>query len=139
MEEYQNNPTDDLEPTGDELVEDEVAAPTEEGLTPEVLEGEAPEDTGEAPGDEAPEDQEPEDDEAPDDDEALVGEAAVEQEVDPELLALADWYVVHSYSGYENKVQRNLEQRTEESLRGKTCTQESGDRRQIREPDRALL
>lgn len=134
MEEYQNNPTDDLEPTGDELVEDEVAAPTEEGLTPEVLEGEAPEDTGEAPegageasedtgelpedtgeapGDEAPEDQEPEDDEAPDDDEALVGEAAVEQEVDPELLALADWYVVHSYSGYENKVQRNLEQRTE--------------------------
>jgi len=31
----------------------------------------------------------------------------------PELLEQARWYVIHSYSGYENKVQRNLEQRIE--------------------------
>ena len=29
----------------------------------------------------------------------------------PELEASSDWYVIHSYSGYENKVKKNLESR----------------------------
>ena len=55
-------------------------------------------------------------------DEAVVDEAvaevAVEEDVDPteELRsalkrAAGDWYVVHSYAGYENKVKTNLETR----------------------------
>lgn len=34
----------------------------------------------------------------------------VEQEA---VLGLREWYVVHTYSGYENKVKKNLEQRIE--------------------------
>jgi transcriptional antiterminator NusG len=57
--------------------------------------------------------------------EAVVVETAAEeiagQESDPEPQAPADmeeedgraWYVVHCYSGYENKVRHNLEQRIE--------------------------
>ena len=47
-------------------------------------------------------------------------EAAEEAEVDPvqqfkiELRAMpGDWYVVHSYAGYENRVRTNLESRTQ--------------------------
>lgn len=52
---------------------------------------------------------------------AAVGavEAEAEEEVDPveafrtEMrIAPGDWYVVHSYSGYENKVKGNIEART---------------------------
>jgi len=50
--------------------------------------------------------------------EAVAGEPAEEVEVDPaeELRsalkrAAGDWYVVHSYAGYENKVKTNLETR----------------------------
>ncbi|MDO8733042.1 MAG: transcription termination/antitermination protein NusG [Actinomycetota bacterium] len=53
--------------------------------------------------------------------EAEVGaeiEAEIEEEVDPieefrEQMrrALGDWYVIHSYAGYENKVKQNLESR----------------------------
>ena len=53
-------------------------------------------------------------------DAAADAEAAVEaEEVDPVVafkeqmrLAPGDWYVVHSYAGYENKVKGNLEART---------------------------
>jgi len=46
--------------------------------------------------------------------EAELEEAqAAESKVPPELLEQAEWYVIHTYSGYENKVQRNLEQRIE--------------------------
>lgn len=38
---------------------------------------------------------------------------AEQEAVDPALLAQAEWFVIHTYSGYENKVQRNLEQRIE--------------------------
>jgi transcriptional antiterminator NusG len=104
MDEYQNNPTE--EPIeGDEVFEqaedlgpiegDEVVEPAED-LEPI-------------------EDQEPIEDDADTEpaDDALEDVVAVEREVDPELLAQAEWFVVHSYSGYENKVQRNLEQRIE--------------------------
>ncbi len=42
-----------------------------------------------------------------------AAEAEDEQGVAAGLLDKAKWYVIHSYSGYENKVQRNLEQRIE--------------------------
>jgi transcriptional antiterminator NusG len=48
--------------------------------------------------------------EAPDDSPDEVAEATVAPEADVRVLA-GDWYVVHSYSGYENKVKSNLEQR----------------------------
>jgi transcriptional antiterminator NusG len=48
--------------------------------------------------------------EAPDDSADEMVEATVAPETDGQVLA-GDWYVVHSYSGYENKVKSNLEQR----------------------------
>lgn len=49
--------------------------------------------------------------------EAQAGEPSPEQPAEGEPKAPAQderrWYVVHSYSGYENKVKRNLEQRIE--------------------------
>jgi transcriptional antiterminator NusG len=52
-------------------------------------------------------------------DEAATDEPAVEEEADPSLevrealrRAPGDWYVVHSYAGYENRVKTNLETRT---------------------------
>jgi transcriptional antiterminator NusG len=49
--------------------------------------------------------------------EEMAGEAPEEQpaelEAAPALPAGAEWYVVHSYSGYENKVRQNLSQRIE--------------------------
>lgn len=44
-------------------------------------------------------------------DEVLNGELSVENEADPANEPA--WYVVHCYSGYENKVRHNLEQRIE--------------------------
>jgi transcription termination/antitermination protein NusG len=51
-------------------------------------------------------------------DDTTAAEAEVEEEVDPveEMRAAlrrapGDWYVVHSYAGYENKVKSNLETR----------------------------
>ena len=35
-----------------------------------------------------------------------------DEPVSQELLDAGEWYVIHSYSGYENKVKSNLEQRT---------------------------
>ncbi|MFF4439802.1 transcription termination/antitermination protein NusG [Streptomyces sp. NPDC001621] len=61
---------------------------------------------------------------AEDDEEALVAEAAEEEPVEPaepvdpiaalreELRTLpGEWYVIHTYAGYENRVKTNLEQR----------------------------
>ena len=90
-------------------------------------EGDAVADDAVVEGDEAPaEDTVSEDaDEVPVD-EAAAGEAPVEEalveeaEVDPveELRkqlrrAPGDWYVIHSYAGYENKVKANLETRVQ--------------------------
>jgi transcription termination/antitermination protein NusG len=77
----------------------------------------------EAADDEAA-DEEAADDEAADDeaadDEETDDEAADAEETDPvtefkaELRLLpGDWYVVHSYAGYENRVRTNLESRTQ--------------------------
>ena len=50
--------------------------------------------------------------------EEIVAEAEAEEEVDPVVAfrdqmrsAPGDWYVIHSYAGYENKVKGNLESR----------------------------
>jgi len=105
MDEYQNNPTE--EPVeGDEVIEQaEDLAPIEGDEIVEQAEDLEPIEDQEPIEDDV--DTEPADDSAPEE------VAAAEREVDPELLALAEWFVVHSYSGYENKVQRNLEQRIE--------------------------
>ena len=74
-----------------------------------------------APADEIIEDEAPAE-EAVDADEAVDGEeaAAAEEPEDPvaELKAAlrrapGDWYVIHSYAGYENKVKANLETRVQ--------------------------
>ena len=61
-----------------------------------------------------------ESDDEPTDDDAVEEIAAVEEDVDPveEMRAAlrrapGDWYVVHSYAGYENKVKANLETRVQ--------------------------
>jgi transcriptional antiterminator NusG len=57
---------------------------------------------------------------APATEEAGAAEPAAEDDVDPETAmrvelrhAPGQWYVVHSYAGYENKVKTNLETRTQ--------------------------
>jgi transcriptional antiterminator NusG len=56
--------------------------------------------------------------ESPDDDEVAEPAAADDGDIDPVeamrtklKFAAGDWYVVHSYAGYENKVKTNLESR----------------------------
>ena len=57
------------------------------------------------------EDDEPEADEAPASD---ADEAAVLEELRERLTGqFGDWYVIHSYAGYENKVKANLETRVQ--------------------------
>ncbi len=43
----------------------------------------------------------------------LEEEAGAEEELDEEGKGKRNWYVIHSYSGYENKVKKNLEHRIE--------------------------
>lgn len=71
-------------------------APTEEAPAPEASAVEAP--TQEAPTEEAPAEEAP----------AYIPEP---ENISPFDLP-GDWFVIHSYSGYENKVKLNLETRT---------------------------
>jgi transcriptional antiterminator NusG len=98
---------DEAELDTDEPVEEVVAA--EEDAVDEVVNGDP------APEAEAEEAVEEADAEAPAED---VGEAPVDEAEDPleafrrELWAKAgDWFVVHTYSGMENRVKSNLENR----------------------------
>jgi transcriptional antiterminator NusG len=84
--------TPDLSPAAETPVE--VDAPSPEAEV--ALKDDAPEETGE----EEEEEKEPE-------------EADEELPKKPIKVEGAAWYVVHSYSGYENKVKKNLEQRIE--------------------------
>ena len=87
--------TDEAEsPSGDALAaEDEDAEPADEALSAEALPAEA------LPAEALPaEDGEPVD--------------SVREEFERELrMQPGDWYVVHSYAGYENRVKTNLESR----------------------------
>jgi transcriptional antiterminator NusG len=85
--------------------EDELAAAEEQALDDEPVAGEAAEDVV-AEAEEEPLDDEPAADEAAED---VVAEAQEE----PERQEGRHWYVIHSYSGYENKVKKNLESRIE--------------------------
>ncbi|MFE7657446.1 transcription termination/antitermination protein NusG [Streptomyces bottropensis] len=124
------NLKDAMEPRGEgaESVDDELDIV--EGADPEdgVDEFEAAEaEAGESAEEEAVHVEEADDEEA-DDEEADVedsedddAEEAVEEETEPvdpvealraELRALpGEWYVIHTYAGYENRVKTNLEQR----------------------------
>jgi transcription termination/antitermination protein NusG len=103
---------EDISPatTDDVAVEDEAAG--DDGAT-----GDAAGDEGAAAGDEATSDGDAEDtdDDAEDTDDKAAEE---ELEADPveefmrQLRAMpGDWYVIHSYAGYENRVKTNLENR----------------------------
>ncbi len=88
---------------------DDVAEPAEDSADAPEDSADAPEDSADAPEDgaDAPEDgaDAPEDGaDAPEDD--------AQEEFMRELRMLpGDWYVVHSYAGYENRVKTNLESR----------------------------
>ena len=84
-------------PTPDDVPEDDAGVP-------EVEADDVPEPEAEVP--------EAEPDDVPEP-EAEVEEAAPAPEPVFELPDNARWYVVHTYSGYENKVKRNLEHRIE--------------------------
>jgi transcriptional antiterminator NusG len=108
---------DPVEPVEDEVVEEpaEEADATPEAAEPEVIEPEAIEPEAIEPEAIEPEAIEPEAIEP----EAIEPETSVTtEEVEAAVPIPAspydmpgDWYVIHSYSGYENKVKANLETR----------------------------
>ncbi len=78
----------------------------------------ATDETAAEPGDAEPGDAEPGDAEPGDTEASDEGEAEARLEADPveeftrQLRAMpGDWYVIHSYAGYENRVKTNLENR----------------------------
>jgi transcription termination/antitermination protein NusG len=88
---------------------DDVAEPAEDGTdAPEDRAAES-EDGADAPDDRAAES---EDSAAESEDSAEKSEDDAQEEFMRELRMLpGDWYVVHSYAGYENRVKTNLESR----------------------------
>jgi transcription termination/antitermination protein NusG len=107
-------------PLGDPTAEDPAAgAPAADQPTPDELTAEEPAEAEPGGGDFALADVLP----AAEADQGTNGEAAAvapDEEADPvqefkaELRTLpGDWYVVHSYAGYENRVRTNLESRTQ--------------------------
>ena len=95
---------------------DDVAEPAEDDADAPQDGAEAPQDGAEAPQDgaEAPEDgaEAPEDGVEASEDGADAPEDDALEEFMRELRMLpGDWYVVHSYAGYENRVKTNLESR----------------------------
>jgi transcriptional antiterminator NusG len=119
---------DDGGAAGDSAAADSAAADSAAGDNA-AANGSAAEITGEASADEASADESSADESSADEagadadsaDEGAEGDdAAEDEEVDPvaefktELRMLpGDWYVVHSYAGYENRVRTNLESRTQ--------------------------
>jgi transcriptional antiterminator NusG len=105
----------------DDSVEHDVEAETAEIVEAVEAVADAGESADEAAADEAVADEAAVDEAVVDEavvDEAVADEAVAEEELDPteELRsalkrAAGDWYVVHSYAGYENKVKTNLETR----------------------------
>jgi transcription termination/antitermination protein NusG len=98
---------------------DEAAASPAEAEPEAAAEAAAGDDTDAAAEADVAEDEAAEDEAAEDEAEAEADGAAVEDD-DPvaafkaELrLQPGDWYVVHSYAGYENRVKANLESRTQ--------------------------
>jgi transcriptional antiterminator NusG len=95
-------------------VDEEVPADVDEEAPAEVDEEASAEVDEEAPAEVDEEAPAEVDEEASEEAIAEVGEEAVAEVMEPEPLEPQDdraWYVVHCYSGYENKVKFNLEQR----------------------------
>jgi transcriptional antiterminator NusG len=101
--------------------EEESMTPTAEPAGAPVAEmaEKAPDQTVEAPPEPRPEPEEAPVEAAPEAAEAVIEPPAAETEEGPSAVAMEEpddgrrWYVVHCYSGYENKVRHNLEQRIE--------------------------
>jgi len=86
---------DEAAPADDAATEVEVeSAEVDEDATDEAVSAESDEDDAE--------------DEGPDPDEDPVAAFKAQLRVQP-----GDWYVIHSYAGYENRVKANLENRTQ--------------------------
>jgi transcription termination/antitermination protein NusG len=97
--------TPDEAATSSAEAEPEVAAEAAAGDDAgAAVEADAAED--QAAGDEAAEDEAAEDEAVEDDDPVAAFKAELR-------LQPGDWYVVHSYAGYENRVKANLESRTQ--------------------------
>jgi transcription termination/antitermination protein NusG len=114
-------PTDEPE-TAPEALEAVVAAADDAEASETALEAESGDGDTEAAPAEATETVEPEADVADEPVEAATAETAEldaeEEDADPVAAfrermrtELGDWYVIHSYAGYENKVKTNLESR----------------------------
>jgi transcription termination/antitermination protein NusG len=109
--------TDDVEQAADDQSAD-ADATADDAIADDAAEvADSAEDTADEAGADEP-DADESDDESTDD--AVEEIAAVEEDVDPveEMRAAlrrapGDWYVVHSYAGYENKVKANLETRVQ--------------------------
>jgi len=101
------------EDAGAELDEAPVAddaAPAEEAPSDEELAADEPaEDT--EPADEAPADEEPVDEAPADEEPAAAGTDPMEEFRAALRDKVGDWFVVHTYSGMENRVKANLENR----------------------------
>lgn len=92
-----------LEPAAEQVADKQELEPVSEPIDLEA----------EAPTDLPPLLEGAEEDAAPaDDSDVATAEAVEESEVEP-AEGERNWYVIHSYSGYENKVKKNLEHRIE--------------------------
>jgi transcriptional antiterminator NusG len=112
------------EPTAEQPAEDETPGDAPVDVAPGEVLGERiepAEDTAEEPVDEADDTDSPDDEsedgtgESADSDEASIDEPAADplEEFRQALREkVGDWYVVHTYSGMENRVKANLENRT---------------------------
>ena len=89
------------EPTGAQEVAD--VAPVAETFEPEVVEAEP--ETQDAPTTTEPEESDEEEVEAADGDDTI---AAYDETAIPPTERMGDWFVIHTYAGYENKVKANL-------------------------------
>ncbi len=100
-----------------EVSKQELEQPTTPELSEESEETEAESAVSEAPSEETAETAEPS--EAPEQDEASEEEPVkTREELLEEFRATlrrqaGDWYVIHSYAGYENRVKQNLETRAQ--------------------------
>jgi len=107
-------PDDSTEPTEPTAESDEPALSAESTGATEVADGEAPETVDDAPADEVPADAGPTDEAASGD--ALTEDELLEEAPAPKPISPYDrpgkWYVLHTQSGYENKVRQNLDART---------------------------
>jgi transcriptional antiterminator NusG len=110
-EEVVSEPADESPPVDDEDVEKdsvEDTSPTAASVEDETIEDEALA---------TPADDTSAEETKPDDEDISEGDAKEEASEEPVIMEEEDdgraWYVVHCYSGYENKVRHNLEQRIE--------------------------